>query len=144
VLTVSGGGAVARAAGRLESAARGGLKRDLERAMGRGTRNVEEYFRVNARDRMPKRGGFAAEYAKAKIKSSRIAYGVRLTVVSPHDAARIERGRLRHPRFGHTGPGDWSDTRVPPDVVRDAVVRADAEITREVNAALHRVMGERS
>ena len=139
MLKVSGGQSVERAAGRLASAARGGLKRDLERAAKRGTRNVERYFRANAQERMPKRGGFAKEYAKAKVQTSRISYGVRLTVVSPHDAKRIEQGRLRHPVYGNREV--WASQKVPANVVRDAVVRADAEIQREIDAAMRRATG---
>lgn len=139
MIRVTGGLAAKRAAARLESAARGGLKRDLERAVKRGTRNVEKYFRANSLERMPKRGGFAADLAKAKVKTSRIDFGVHLEVVSPHDMRRIEQGRLRHPVYGDTDT--WVSQRVPADVVRDAVVRADAEIKREVDAAFRRATG---
>lgn len=140
MLKVSGGQSIERAAGRLASASRGGLKRDLEPAAKRGTRNVERYFRANALARMPKRGGFARDLAKARIRTSRINFGVRLTVESPHDLGRIERGRLRHPVYGDTDV--WVSQEVPTDVVRDAVVRADSEIKREIDAAVHRAVGQ--
>lgn len=141
MLKVSGGQSIERAASRLASASRGGLKRDLERATKRGTRNVERYFRANALAKMPKRGGFAHELAKARIRTSRINFGVRLTMESPHDMRKLERGQLRHPVYGVWRPGVPTQ-HVPPDVVRDAVMRADSEIKREIDAAVHRAVGQ--
>lgn len=135
---VSGGGGVAAARGRLEQAARGGLRRDLERAVATGTARVEPEYRGRLSRRMPQRGGAAREIAsRIAVNRARIAYGQRISARhSNFDMRSIERGRLRHPLFGDRG--NWYDTPVPPRLFAESVRACDDELREQITAAMRR------
>lgn len=134
-------GAAGRIAAKLESAARGGLKRDLEGAVRRATAPVPDAYTATLARRMPQEGGYARSLAgRVVVSRRRIEFGYRLTAKSStFDMPKIERGILRHPLFGNRK--HWYVTKVPPGLFAAEIRAVDDDLRREITAAMRRATG---
>lgn len=123
------------------------LPRELNRRMRLAAKPLIAQTRKAAREQLPHRGGLAERVAtspqRVVIRTGRRTAGVRI-VTTRHDTASTDRGRLRHPRFGHRDqwfdqsvtPGWWTNTlRRGAPVVRPQVIAAMETVARMVENA---------
>lgn len=120
-IKVEGGEQFAALARRLKEYGDGKtLRKEFYRGINRTTRPLIANVRASARDRLPSRGGLAKRVAASKITTSRrmtgASAGVRIRGTSGYDIRSIDRGRVRHPTFGHepwvsqiVREGFWTD-----------------------------------
>lgn len=112
VIRVEGIEGMAALARDLKAAGEKGLTKELRSGLQRSIRPLKEAAREGALEALPKSGGLAAEVAasgfsgrvsllgrnpsvKIEGKGKENAQGQR------HDLKAMDRGRIRHPRFGH-------------------------------------------
>lgn len=141
---VNGANQLAALTRRLKAAGEGGLKRDLLRGLREGTKPMVEAARSSALEHLPKQGGLNQEVASSKIavrtRTSGGNPGVRVVGLSKHNIAAMDRGRLRHPTFGHEPwvsqhikPGWWTDALMgEAPKVRQALLAVMDETTRRI------------
>jgi hypothetical protein len=107
-----------------------------EQAIARGTADADQVADRVARARLPRRGGFADYMARRlEVHRSRVPGGTRLTFdAKGTDAARINRGRLRHEVWGNREV--WVTQTIHPGFADEAVRLVKASVDRE----LHRLV----
>lgn len=119
------------------------IRKELYAGLQRATKPLRADMITHAAATMPKRGGLSKRVARSKVSTRTTGggrnVGVRITVKGPAktgggqvDARSIDRGRLRHPTFGHrpyvnqqVTPGAFSepfDAAAP--LVRKELVKA--------------------
>jgi len=112
-IEVRGADQLVRLSKRLRQVGNKDLKKELRTALREATKPVQAAIRRHAEDSMPKRGGLNRVMARSRIstqiRGSGNSPGIRLASKS-HDP-RINRGRLRHPVYGHRDR--WVTQRVP-------------------------------
>lgn len=85
------------------------LRREVSRGLTRSTRNARTAAKANARQRLPKRGGLAAQVAASRIVTRNRLAGrnpvVQIVGTNADNIRRIDKGTVRHPVFGH--PDRW-------------------------------------
>lgn len=118
---VSGANELAALTRRLKEAGEGGLKRDMLRGIRQGAKPLIEAARQSALDNLPQRGGLAQQVAEThfavRTRTSGGNPGVRIVGPSTRHLKDMDRGKLRHPVFGHDDrwvtqaikPGWWTD-----------------------------------
>ena len=123
------------------------LRMELPKALKRAAAPMVEAIRADARERLPHRGGLAEYVAKATISvqvrtgannaSARLVGRRKQTRAGGQvDLPAINRGRLRHPTYGH---GPWVTQTVPAGFWDDGVTHAQGAVDRELQAALDQV-----
>lgn len=117
------------------------LGRELRAAM----KPTVEAIRESASRELPKAGGLAKEVAASKIGVAIRKTGndpsVRVQAKSRHAIGAMNRGRLRHPTFGHDPwvtqaikPNWWTDpTKKAAPAARAAAQRALDELAKELD-----------
>lgn len=144
-LRVIGDGRARDVAKRLELAANGKLRHDISQAVVEAVRPVPASIRRNILIKMPHRGGFARTLAGADFVVKPITWGgmagARLLVLSPMDEARIDQGRLRHPRFGDRE--HWYSQTVPKRVFSGPVHDAGSDVRAAIVDVVNRDLGGR-
>jgi hypothetical protein len=123
----------------LKDAGAKGLRKELMRSAQRATKPVKREVPASARRYLPRQGGLGVWVAGAKLKTKTRTAGRNVGVVITGTAGRrmspssdlraINRGRVRHPTYGHR---PWVNQQVRPgfwDVVMEGPVsdRARAE-----------------
>lgn len=98
------------------------LRKELLRNLRAAGKPTADDIRANLRNGLPKRGGLAKKMGAAKVatrnKLSGDNAGMRIDVKhTDHDIVSVDKGRLRHPTFGH---GPFVNQKVKPDLVTDA------------------------
>lgn len=142
---VSGANELAALTRRLKAAGNGGLKRDMLRGLRQGAKPLIAAAHESALENLPRRGGLAQQVADTKFAvRTRTAGGnpgVRIVGPSTRHLKDMDRGRLRHPVFGHQDrwvtqqikPGWWTaalSARAPE--VRQALLNVLAETARKL------------
>lgn len=69
--------------------------------------------------KLPKHGGLAARVAKARVlvSATQMRAVVSLKTAEGYDLRAMDRGRLRHPTYGH---GPWREQAIEPHAFTDA------------------------
>ena len=103
-----------------------------EHAIERGTKNAEQIADQVARERLPKRGGFADYMAdRLEVRRSKIEDGLRLTFDARNsDVIQINRGQLRHPVFGNDDV--WRPQTIRRGFADEAMDRIGARVDAEM------------
>ena len=123
------------------------LRRELPKALRDAARPMTEAIVKEALETLPKRGGFAEYIAKASITVStrtgvssasvRLVGRKRKAGSEPQvDLPAVNRGRLRHPTYGHS---PWVTQMVPPGFWDRGVARSAAEVDKRMQEALDRM-----
>ena len=143
-IRIEGAEQLAALAKRLKQVGDKELRRELMRGIQRSTKPLRPAVQASARSRLPQRGGLAAEVGAARVRTrTRTAgehVGVRVEVSSPRgdiDMRAIDRGRLRHPVFGHRDR--WVTQRIDAGVISDPLEDQAPQVRREVLAAMESV-----
>jgi hypothetical protein len=135
---VGGANQLAALTRRLKAAGAGGLKRDLLRGLREGTKPMVEAARASALENLPKHGGLNQVVASSKIavrtRTSGGNPGVRVVALSKHNIAAMDRGRLRHPTYGHE---PWVTQQIRPGWWTDALMSEAPTVRRALLAVLH-------
>ncbi len=79
------------------------LKKRFYAGLNRAVKPLKVDAKDSARKRLPQRGGLAKRVARTTISTRRLSSGISL-VAKPNavdDPAAINRGRVKHPTFGH-------------------------------------------
>lgn len=106
---------------------------DIEKAVARGA------------DRLPQRGGFAAQVARTRLgrkTTRRKGYYLMRIVAHPNavkDPGAIDRGRARHLTYGHK---PWTVQLVPKGWFSDPIRDQTAVLRKRAEAALQRALGK--
>lgn len=118
-----------------------GLKLELNRALRRASLPLTRAARAGARDTLPRKGGLAAEVAggrfSVQIRTTGKQVGLRFVAKSQHDIAAMDRGRLRHPVFGHRDR--WVTQRIRPHWFDVPVERAAEHVRPLLLEAMDKV-----
>ncbi len=120
------------------------LRRELPRALRRGARPMILAIQQEARNTLPERGGFADYIAETAIsvvtRTGADNASVRLTGSRKQktggrqvDLPRINRGRLRHPTYGH---GPWVTQDIRAGFWDRGEDKGRAAVEQELQAAL--------
>ena len=121
-LRVSGADDLERVARRLKEAGNKGLRRALLKRIREVNKDTITAIRANALATLPRRGGYADIIADSKIgtrtKMSGNSVGVSLQGRNGFDLRSLNRGRLRHPTYGH---GPWVSQAVEPGFFTDPI-----------------------
>src|SRR3954447_5399406 len=103
----------------LKAAGRGDLRREYLAAIRRATAPAKTTIPESARATLPRRGGLnetVAARLKVTIRSSLSGPEARVRITATEGPRKhitdLDRGRLRHPRFGDRN--DWYEQDVPP------------------------------
>jgi hypothetical protein len=126
-----------------------GARKELYKAIQRGTKQLKKDVQANALAELPHRGGLAATVASSKLatKTRGGGQGVGVKIVATgkkvSDLKSMDKGKLRHPVYGR---GAWVMQSVPPgwftkpleegaDVVRKELLRAMDDVIRAIERA---------
>lgn len=141
-ITKVGSSSLADVGKRLRQAGDRELRRELLRGIREGTKPLIKDAKSNALRTLPTRGGLGARVARTRIDTrtrtgSRTA-GVRLTAATNavRDPKRIDRGRIRHPVYGHR---PWVFQNVQPGWFSDAMRNGAPKVRKELLNAIHRI-----
>ena len=146
-LAIRDSGDLARLVRSLRKEGGGDLRQSMSDAMMRGSRTAEKSVRSAALSWLPRRGGFAAEIARAKVVSNPLSFrgrdpSVRITGTAfGRDLHRIDLGVLRHPVYGNdwwvgqeVRPGWFTET-----IKTEVVPRVESELGKAADAVGRRV-----
>lgn len=141
-------------AARLRQAAGGELQREMQRAIAKEAEPAQAAVKSAVPDYMPKRGGYAAEFAAAlQLRTSRRGGGVRITAEAAgktmkRDVGAREKGSLRHPVYGRVKVSHrqkriierpWVGQAVPPHFFTEPIREHVDEIQQAIHDAVQRV-----
>jgi hypothetical protein len=114
-------------------------------------RKVQPEVKAEAAGTLPKRGGYAVVMSRSvKAKTAVKATAARIVASADvsargkgedRDVSAVDKGRLRHPVFGHRRH-PWKVTAVPPGFVTRVVDRREEGITDVVRKARDEVANE--
>lgn len=126
----------------LKHAGRTELRRELTNGMKRAARPLIPKTRAEARRRLPKKGGLAAQVAKepqrVQVRTGARTAGVRIVVGKKSGGARgANKGVVRHPVFGNREV--WVDQDVPSGWFDDPIRESAPEIRRDLERAMESV-----
>jgi hypothetical protein len=134
---------------RLDHLAEGKLRKAIEAAVERAAEPLPKRARATASARLPKRGGLAEVVARTDMPIVTRMTGARSGVLIParpgvvKDPAAINRGRVRHPVFGH-----WTKPpliqHVRPGWFTDPMVAGRPEVRAAIEAAIREVLASSS
>lgn len=124
-----------------------GLRRELLKAIQRGTKEAKSEVPESWGREMPQRGGLADRPLKVTTKTRASGNNVGVRIVSAsrdgYDLRSIDQGRLRHPVFGNFGT--WAEQRVPEGVVtrplEESAPKVREEILRAIDDIARRIEG---
>ncbi len=121
-----------------------GLRRELNREMGRTTAPYRRAARAGALQVLPHRGGLAEHVAATarittRVTTSGPGVGVRVTGASRDNLRRMdEDGIVRRPTFGHR---PWKDQKIRPGWFTDPLIlTANAIGPKAIDRALDQVI----
>lgn len=116
---------------------------DIRRATAPAKTAIPE----SARKTLPRRGGLNETVAGALHITTRTSLSgptaaVRIVCDDPpkHDIQAMNRGVVRHPTFGHRGPGQWKDTHFAPGFFTNPCVALAPGARREIAAGTDRML----
>lgn len=129
----------------LKEAGRTGLRRELNTGIRRAARPLVKKTRAEARSRLPKRGGLAAQVAKepqrVQVRTGASTAGVRIVVGRGKGGARgANRGVVRHPVFGNRDV--WVDQKVEPGWFDDPIKGSAPAVRRDIEKAMQTVVDQ--
>lgn len=121
------------------------LRRELFRAINTSTKPLRQQTRDNILAVLPKRGGAAqAVHADTKIGARRRGrggtVGLRIEARSKRDVRGMNRGRLRHPVYGHRDR--WVTQSIPPRWFDEPLEQGAPQVRAELLAGLNRLAGK--
>lgn len=124
---------------RLREAEAKGLQRELRRGLLEGAAPLIPVAHAAARTELPRRGGLADRVGARPVKV-RVSFAkspsVRIAVAGT-DAGSTNRGRLRHPTFGHRDR--WVNQAIKPGWFTDSMRQAAPTVRPRLVAAMERV-----
>lgn len=144
-LTISGADRLERIGRQLKASGNKDLRKELLAGIQRAAKPLKAVAQEAARSELPKKGGLNEFVASGKW-SVRTRSGGRnpgVTVVgkkSGHDVAAINRGRLRHPVFGHRAV--WVTQTIRPNLITDALAKRAPDVRGELVKVLDRIADE--
>jgi hypothetical protein len=119
------------------------LRRELFRAMQRSAKPLKRAARDGALQLLPHRGGLDERVAASKfstlVRARGKGAGVRVKGASDMDIGAMNRGRLRHPTFGHR---PWKTQTIRPGWFDDSLTIEADKARREIEDALDRIAAE--
>lgn len=120
------------------------LRNELARGLRRAVKPMQREFRRGALGILPHRGGLAEWVADDTKFRSKVSVGrnpsVRITATLPgHDLDAMDRGRLRHPTFGHRDGPHWVTQTIRPHWFTDSGVLAAQDARDELIRAIDTV-----
>lgn len=133
----------------LKAAGRTELRKELSNSMKRTARPLIAKTRQSALQRLPQRGGLAAQVAKepqrVQVRTGARTAGVRIVVGKRNGGARgANQGRIRHPVFGNRRV--WVSQSVPPgwfdDPIRDSAPAVRRDLERAIETVAEQVVRE--
>lgn len=143
-VSVHGANELGRLQRDLKAAGRKDLRRELSRGIQKAAKPLRAVPAVAALASLPKDGGLAERVAGSKFSVRTRAGrnpGVRVVGAGDLDLRSLNRGRLRHPLFGHRHY--WYTQLVPPHWFDDALEKAaDGPVRQEILNAIGRVAGK--
>lgn len=131
-------------AAKLKAESRGDIRRQLLRNIRAAGKPLLADAQKSALETLPRRGGLNQVVASAKFSVRTSLSGtsarVRLQASEPHHIRSIDKGRVRHPTFGHdpwktqaVTPGWWTTPmEAGSPKVRAAIIRTVDEISRKL------------
>lgn len=140
-VTVTGAEQLGRLARAIRQAGDKDLQRELASGLRRAVRPMQREFKQVAGQVLPYRGGLA-EFVVAGMRfRSKVSVGksprVRITASLPgHDLDAMNRGRLRHPTFGHRDGAHWVTQEIRPGFWDDAGTLAAEDARKEIDKAV--------
>ncbi|MFF0269486.1 hypothetical protein [Kribbella sp. NPDC004536] len=137
-IRITDGGETKRAAERLRLAANGGLQRELQHALDRSTKRLDEDVRGSALERLPKRGGLNQIVARSRIDAEHLApLRVRLVAKGIDQLKLINAGHVSHPTYGHR-PRVFQSLPRAKNWFSRPIRRNAGRISRELRRAMER------
>lgn len=142
-LRITGAEDLAAAAKRIRAAGDGGLRKELLASIRAEVKPTVEAIKANT-SILPQRGGLAAKLRKGigvRTATGGQRVGVRIVQRHAYSVRQINRGRLRHPTWGHRDrwvtqsvrPG-YFDEPIEKDIdrLRHGVIRAVDRVNKKV------------
>jgi hypothetical protein len=113
------------------------MRKKLHKAMKDAVKPVVPKARARARATLPSGGGLnklvASSPIRPQVRTGRNKYGVSLVVGNRAAARAANKGKIRHPTFGHD---PWKDQSVPSGWFDDVCDAEQPAIKRDVQQAL--------
>lgn len=115
-----------------------GLRSEFYAGINSSTKPLIADVRTSAINRLPSKGGLGPRVAKSKITTKRRmsgkAAGVRISGASTYDLRSIDRGRVRHPVFGHP---PWVNQKVKPGFWTEPLQAGAPQVRRALEKVLN-------
>lgn len=129
----------------LKQAGKTELRKQLNKGMKDAAKPLIPLTRQAARDRLPRRGGLAAQVARTpqrvQVRTGAATAGVRLVVGKTGSGARgADQGVIRHPTFGHRDR--WVSQKVDAGWFTETILHNKHRVLPEVKKAMERVVAE--
>lgn len=120
------------------------LQKELTAGLRRAVRPMKKELQRGALGILPYRGGLAELVVAGTRFRTKVSVGknpsVRISASLPgHDLAAMERGRLRHPTFGHRDGPHWVTQQIRPHWFSDSGVLAAQDARVEISKAIDNV-----
>lgn len=137
-ISVQGADDLAKLGKRLKQLGDKGLRKELYRGLNRAAKPVKKAGRDAARRQLPQRGGLALKISKTRMTSRTRAVGrnagVRIVAAGGLDMNALDRGRLKHPVWGHRDRWVLQDIRA--HVLTNGFASAAPEARRQMLVVL--------
>lgn len=140
---ITGGEQLGRLSKALREAGRTELRKEMNAALKQAVTSLIGDTRIEARRRLPKRGGLAKAVAdapqKLQVRTGR-DMGVRIVVTDKKKAGAkaANAGLIRHPVFGNRDV--WVEQKVTPGWFDDPFTKGAPKITPELKRAMDNVV----
>lgn len=116
------------------------LKPGLYKVISQATSPLKKNIRASARSILPSRGGLANLVARSSLTTKKSlsarGAGVRIVGSSKNDIRAIDRGRLRHPTYGHK---PWVSQTVPEGYFKTPMVEGTPAVHAKIVAEVDRL-----
>jgi len=116
------------------------LRNELARAINKATKPLKTSVKRSARARLPWQGGLGRKVARAKmatkVKLAGETANVSIVAIHKYDLEAIDRGRVRHPTFGHH---PWVIQLVQPGYWTRPLVEGSPGVRREIVGAIETI-----
>lgn len=113
------------------------LRKELARAMTKATKPLKVAVKRSARTRLPRQGGLGRRVARAKMATKTKVAGptanVSIVAVHKYDLDAIDRGRVKHPTYGHK---PWVIQLVRPGYWTEPLVQGGPQVRQEIVKAV--------
>lgn len=134
----------------LKDAGETGLRKELYQGLGRAGKPMKAAAKAGALAELPKEGGLAEEIAASRfsVRNSLLGRNPRITITGKgrendagreHDLRAMDRGRIRHPRFGHR-KGKWYTQIVRPGWFTETMEKASPAAREELQKAVDSIL----